>query len=47
MGKRAPRKYGDKVEHTVQETDASAAPQETTYSYIVVRPEEDGKGLEP
>jgi hypothetical protein len=44
MGKRAPEKYGDKVEQTVQSPDDSAMQQEITYRYIVVCPE-DGEML--
>ena len=40
MGKRAPKKYGDKVEQTVQGPEGSPVQQETTYRYIVIRPGE-------
>jgi hypothetical protein len=47
MGKRAPKKYGDKVELTVEEPDSSATPQETTYRYIVVRPGDSSNERDP
>jgi len=44
MGKRAPKKYGDKVEQTLQGPEGSPVQQETTYRYIVVRPGDTGNG---
>jgi hypothetical protein len=44
MGKRAPKKYGDKVEQTLQGPEGSPIQQETTYRYIVARPGESGNG---
>jgi hypothetical protein len=47
MSKRVPKKYGDKVEQTLQGPEGSPVQQETTYRYIVVRPGDSGDGSGP
>jgi hypothetical protein len=37
MSKRAPKKYGDKIEQTVLEPNGSTIPHQRTYRFVVVR----------
>jgi hypothetical protein len=47
MRKRAPKKYGDKVEQTLQGHEGSPVQQETTYRYIVARPGDSSNERDP